>query len=78
MKTLAKHDDYEITLHTCEAKQSSKLILTFGGQPSGLASSGFGTGFVLSMGYDTIHVAQKLGTQYQGLPVECFHAAVSL
>lgn len=77
MKPLGKHDNYEITLHTCSAKQGSKLIITFGGQPSDLASSGFGTDFVLSMGFDTIHVAQKFGTQYQGLSIESFHAAVS-
>ena len=77
MKTLDKQDDYEITLHTCKDKQDSKLVVTFGGQPSDLASSGFGTDFVLSMGFDTIHVAQKFGTQYQGLSVENFHAAVS-
>jgi len=70
MKPLGKHDNYEITLHTCSAKQGSKLIITFGGQPSDLASSGFGTDFVLSMGFDTIHVAQKFGTQYQGLSIE--------
>jgi hypothetical protein len=77
MKTLDKQDDYEITLHTCSTKQHSKLVVTFGGQPSGLASSGFGTDFVLSMGFDTIHVAQKFGTQYQGLSIKSFHTAVS-
>lgn len=77
MKTLDKHDDYEITLHTGEAKQGSKLVITFGGQPSDLASSGFGTSFVSSMGFDTLYVAKKLGTQYQGLSIESFDAAVS-
>jgi hypothetical protein len=76
MSTLAKHDDYEITLHTCQTNQSSKLVVTFGGQPSDLAGSGFGTDFVLSMGFDTIYVAQKAGTQYQGLSVEAFREVV--
>ncbi|PYE84492.1 hypothetical protein [Pseudoroseicyclus aestuarii] len=76
MRTLARHGDYEITLHESGAQPSDKLVVTFGGQPSDLAQSGFGTSFALSLGYDTIHVAQRFGTQYQGLPLEAFHAAV--
>ena len=72
MRTLARHGDYEITLHESGAQPGDKLVVTFGGQPSDLAQSGFGTSFALSLGYDTIHVAQRFGTQYQGLPLEAF------
>ncbi|RDW12787.1 hypothetical protein [Paracoccus thiocyanatus] len=51
--------------------------MTFGGQPSGLAASGFGTGWCLGKGWDTIYVAQRAGTQYQDLPLDAFVAAVA-
>lgn len=77
MHTLAEDDDYQITLHNCEAKKANKVVVTFGGQPSGLRNTGFGTDFVLSMGFDTIHVAQKFGTQYQGLSVNNFYDVIA-
>lgn len=77
MKTLADHPDYRITLHQAGSKRSKICLVTFGGQPSDLADAGFGTEFALKNGWDTIYVAQRYGTQYQGLSVEAFKAAVA-
>lgn len=74
---LADHHDYRITLHQAKPNQTELLVVTFGGQPSGIADAGFGTDFCLKQGWDTIHVAQRHGTQYQGLPVDAFFDAVS-
>jgi hypothetical protein len=74
---LAAHDDYLITLHQAGPAPSARCLVTFGGQPSDLRSRGFGTDFALGEGIDTIHAAQRVGTQYQGLSVEAFHAAVA-
>jgi len=72
MESLAKDDNFEITLHRSPKLKSDKLVVTFGGQPSDLASKGFGTDFMLSLGVNTVYVAQKFGTQFQGLSVENF------
>lgn len=69
---LAEHDDYQITLHRSAEAVGKPLILTFGGQPSGKTASGFGTDFLLKHGYDTIYIAQRAGTQYQGLSLDRF------
>lgn len=53
------------------------VVVTFGGMPSDLADSGFGTKFCLSQGWITIHVAQRAMTQYQGLDVAGSPAAVA-
>lgn len=68
---LADHDDYQITLHRRETLREP-LVLTFGNLPSRKTASGFGTDFLLKHGYDTIYVAQRAGTQYQGLPAYRF------
>lgn len=76
MESLAKDDNFEITLHRSPDSKSDKLVVTFGGQPSDLASKGFGTDFILSLGLNTVYVAQKFGTQFQGLSVEKFREIV--
>ena len=76
MKNLDTTDDYQITFHQAGEAPSKTLVLTFGGQPSDLGSEGFGTDFCLLGGYDTIHVAQRYTTQYQGLSLEAFIASV--
>ncbi len=76
MKNLNKSRDYEITLHQAGDAPSKTLVVTFGGQPSDLGSEGFGTDFCLLGGYDTIYVAQRYTTQYQGLSLEEFVASV--
>ena len=77
MKTiLARHADYRITLHQAGPEPAARLVITFGGQPSDLRDDGFGTDFCLKKGWDSIYVAQRHGTQYQGLPLESFAEAV--
>lgn len=76
METLASHPDYRITLHRAGAQPAAITVVTFGGQPSDLADKGFGTDFCLSQNWDNIYVAQRHGTQYQGLSTEDFAAAV--
>lgn len=74
---LADHADYRITLHRAADAPTERLVVTFGGQPSGISDKGFGTDFALAGGWDTVFVAQRYGTQYQGLPVEAFRDALS-
>lgn len=75
---LAIHADYQISLHRARAPDDAvPLVITFGGQPSGLGETGFGTGWCLQLGWDTIYVAQRHGTQYQGLSMEDFRDAVA-
>lgn len=73
---IAREKDYWITVHRAAEEPTRQMVVTFGGQPSGLGASGFGTDFLLRHGIDTIHVAQAHGTQYQGLSVEAFAEAV--
>lgn len=75
--TVASAADYLITHHPAGANGSGPLVITFGGQPSKLTPSGFGTGFALANGWDSIYVAQREGTQYQGLDRETFAEAVA-
>lgn len=75
--TLAAHDDYLITLHHAEKPEVGPLVITFGGQPSKRTPEGFGTGFCLANDWDTIYVAQRAGTQYQGLDASTFRDAVA-
>ena len=75
--TLAHHADYRITLHQAGPAPATRLVITFGGQPSDLRDAGFGTDFCLKKGWDNIYVAQRHGTQYQGLPLDAFAAAVA-
>lgn len=63
--TLSDCSDYRITLH--RARDCKGVIVTFDAFNTDLADAGFGTDFVLSQGYSNIYVAQRLGTQYQGL-----------
>lgn len=76
-RTLCRHDDYLITLHQPDRPGADTVVVTFGGMPSGLAGSGFGTSFCLSQGWTTIHVAQRAMSQYQGLDQAAFRAAVA-
>ncbi|MFD1883641.1 hypothetical protein [Paracoccus pacificus] len=75
--TLASHPDYLITFHQAGARRSKVCLVTFGGQPSDLTPSGFGTEFAAKNGWDSIYVAQRYGTQYQGLSIDAFKAAVA-
>lgn len=77
MKVLAADDEYQVTLHSAPEPSSGPLVITFGGQNSKITASGFGTGWAQRFGWDTIYVAQKHGTQYQGLSLEAFHTAVA-
>lgn len=77
LQTLARTDDYLITLHRPDRPSADVIVITFGGMPSGLAASGFGTTFCLSKGWTTIYVAQRALSQYQGLDLAAFQAAVA-
>lgn len=77
MEIIASSEDFRITFHAAGALKSDTLIVTFGGLPAGLAGDGFGTDFCLVHGYDTIYTSQRIGTQYQGLSLEDFKAAVA-
>jgi hypothetical protein len=74
---LADHADYRITFHPSGKADPGPLVVTFGGQPSGLGDSGFGTDFCARNGWDHIHVAQRSATQFQGLDLEAFEAATA-
>lgn len=74
---LANHPDYRITLHFHSDMRTEKVMVTFGGQPSGLDSEPFALKYIAKHGMDAISVAQRNGTQFQGLSVEDFYAAVS-
>lgn len=74
---LTDHADYRITLHRACERPSQRIVITFGGQPSDLADEGFGTPFCLERGWDTIYVAQRHGTQFQGLSIEAFRSATT-
>lgn len=76
-RTLCSHDDYRITLHQPDRVSADTIVVTFGGMPSDLAGSGFGTNFCLSQGWTTIYVAQRAMSQYQGLDQAAFRAAVA-
>ena len=77
IKIIARSDDYQITFHAAADTPSHTLIITFAGLPTGLESDGFETDFCLVHGYDTIFTAQRINTQYQGLSLEDFEAAVA-
>ena len=77
MEIIARSDDYQITFHAAANTPSDTLVITFAGLPTGLESEGFGTDFCLAHGYDTIFTAQRINTQYQGLSLEDFEAAVA-
>lgn len=77
MKTLVSHADYRVTLHQAGDRPADTVVVTFGGQPSDLSDAGFGTDYCLKNGWDNIYVAQRYGTQYQGLSVDDFRAAVA-
>ena len=52
-------------------------MVTFDAYDTDLADQGFGTKFVMGEGYNNIYVAQRRGTQYQGLSLESFRDAVA-
>lgn len=82
---LADGPDYRITLHHATRRKpadgskrvTAPLVITFGGAPSGLSAAGFGTGWALALGWDTIYVAQRTETQYQLLSQDAFADAIA-
>lgn len=75
--TLADHADFRITYHQVgDTPTAGPLVITFGGQPSGLTDEGFGTAFCAKSGWDSIYVAQRAWSQYQGLSIKQFMDAV--
>ena len=76
-RIIAEDDGYMITYHKNEENASDKVVLSFGGAPSKKTQMGFGSRFILSMGYDHIFVAQEELSQYQKLSLEEFTESVS-
>lgn len=72
---LESHEDYRITYHPAENAKET-LIVTFAGQPGALGEAGFGTGFCIKNGYDSIYVGQRFETHFQGLSLENFERIV--
>lgn len=75
-RVLARTDWYAITLHR-RAEPSRGVMVTFDNISFGIQERGFGTDFALKLGFDNIYVSQKKESQYQGLSVADFHAAVA-
>lgn len=71
--TLDSTDMFQLTHYT---QGGRVLVVTFGMKGSGLSRRGFGTDFVLSLGYDHIFVSQKKGSQFQGLSWQRFESAL--
>lgn len=65
-KILADDVDFRITQHFAPDRKQETVIVTFAGQPGHMANGGFGTGFALKSGYDTIYVAQRYETFFRG------------
>ncbi|MCB5199796.1 hypothetical protein LGQ03_11155 [Loktanella sp. TSTF-M6] len=76
MIRLANHPDYRITYHPAPAP-TEKLMITFGGQPSDISDTGFGSDFAMKHGWDHVFVAQRRHSQFQGLHAAVFKAAVA-
>nr|WP_162623765.1 hypothetical protein [Paracoccus saliphilus] len=76
VQVLARTDWYAITHHR-RAEPSRGLIVTFDNISFGIQERGFGTDFALKMGFENIYVSQKKESQYQGLSIEQFSAAVA-
>lgn len=73
--TLADAPGYLITYHK-NSIPNKKVVISFGGLPSGKTPTGFGSNFIQKLGYDHIYVAQAPGSQYQDLPLSDFVEAV--
>lgn len=70
---LVDEDGFMITHHEqTSGQRGDKLIVTFDNLNGKKRRVGFGTDFLASRGYETIHVAQKAGSFYQELDLETF------
>lgn len=76
VEVLARTDWYAITHHR-RAEPSRGVMVTFDNISFGIRDKGFGTDFALKLGFDNIYVSQRKESQYQGLSIEDFHAAVA-
>ncbi|MEC8567808.1 MAG: tetratricopeptide repeat protein [Pseudomonadota bacterium] len=74
--TLSKNTEYTITYFQ-QKKLSDVLFITFGAAPSDMNSPPFGFEFLIKQGFDLIYIAQRKGTQYQGLSTDDFFNAVN-
>ncbi|HCH27812.1 MULTISPECIES: polysaccharide deacetylase family protein [Psychrobacter] len=72
---IAESEGFLITYHKNKGN-SNKVVLSFGGLPSKKTQTGFGSSFIMSLGYDHIFVAQEALSQYQKLSLSDFVAAV--
>ncbi|SEW10380.1 hypothetical protein SAMN04488515_1061 [Cognatiyoonia koreensis] len=67
--------NYRITRHLGD-QQHDTLVVTFAGQPGQMAEKGFGTDFALKNGYETVYVAQRYESHFQGLSLDAFQDAL--
>lgn len=75
-KILAENPDFRITFHAAN-RQHDPLVVTFAGQPGQMADRGFGTDFALRNGFDTVYVAQRFESHFQGLDLETFQRTLA-
>ncbi|CAM3316293.1 hypothetical protein PANO111632_13940 [Paracoccus nototheniae] len=76
-RSLCEHENYMMTLHESPGNTDNRLLITFGPANSDFSTSGFATAVAKKLGIDSIYVAQRLGTYYQGLPLEDFLGVVA-
>lgn len=71
-RILCEHENYMMTLHESPGNTDKRLLISFGPANSDLSTSGFASAVAKKLGIDSIYVAQRLGTYYQGLDVDSF------
>lgn len=71
-RILCEHENYMMTLHESPGNTDNRLLISFGPANSDFSTSGFATAVAKKLGIDSIYVAQRLGTYYQGLDVDSF------
>lgn len=74
IKILKESLDYKITYYN---QDSEITFVTFNGVKTTRETPPFGLNYIIKNGWNLISVAQKQGTQYQGLSLENFYDCVS-
>ena len=76
MTTIIESDNFKITYNQFN-ESSDTTVVSFGHIRSDIESSGFGTDLCRNLGFNNIYVAQRIGTQYQGLDIDTFYKETS-
>lgn len=69
-------DQYGYRASYFKLPEASALVVTFGYSGTGKRSPAYAANFLVSNGFDVLHVAQAEGSGYQYLPEEDVHAVV--